>query len=75
MKNPCIMKLFDPRSPDGKSNEGFVRPSRFVVWDDLKVSSVADTSIISLMQELNVTLDDLEEQVVRMWETEVTIHS
>ena len=75
-ENSCTMKLFDPRSLDGKSNEGFVRgPSRFLVWDDLKVSPLANTSIISVMQELNVPLDDLKEQKVSIEETEVTIHS
>ena len=76
VKNPCTMRLFDPRSPNGKSNVGFVRrPSRFVVWDNLQVSSLANTSIISLMQELKVPLDDLEEHVVSIGEAEVTIHS
>nr|AFK46971.1 unknown [Lotus japonicus] len=67
------MKLFEPRSPDGTREfaEGFVRrPSLFVVWDDLQVTHLAKTSSISFLQKLNVPLDDLEEHVVSIGETE-----
>ncbi|XP_057452166.1 uncharacterized protein LOC130743985 [Lotus japonicus] len=75
MLNPVAMKLFEPRSPDGTRTytEGFVRrPSLFVVWDDLQVASLADTSSISILQDLNVPLDDLEEHVVSIGEKVVT---
>ncbi|XP_057458751.1 uncharacterized protein LOC130749412 [Lotus japonicus] len=71
--NPEDMKLFEPRSPDGTREfaEGFVRrPSLFVVWDDLQVTHLAKTSSISFLQKLNVPLDDLEEHVVSIGETE-----
>ena len=76
LKIPGTVKFFDPRSPDGKSNVGFVRrPSLFVVWDDLRVTPLTNTSNITFMQELNVPLDDLEERVVPIGKAEVTIHS
>ncbi|XP_061346539.1 uncharacterized protein LOC133292178 [Gastrolobium bilobum] len=66
---PQAMKLFDPRSPDGRRDPavGFVRrPSLFVVLDDLKVTPLTTTSSISFLQKLNVPLDDLEEHVVEI---------
>ena len=75
-QNSCAMRLFDPRSLDGTEVVGFVkRPSTFIVWDDLQVIPLANTSSISLMQNLNVPLDDLEEHVVTIGEAEVTIHA
>ncbi|XP_020202954.1 uncharacterized protein LOC109788595 [Cajanus cajan] len=73
IQHPVAMKLFEPRSPDGtrESSVGFVRrPSLFVVWDDLQVTPLANTSSISFLQKLNVSLDDLEEHELRIGETE-----
>ncbi|KAJ1411272.1 hypothetical protein SESBI_21315 [Sesbania bispinosa] len=73
LSNPDAMKLFDPRSPDGtrEISKGFVRrPSLFVIWDNLQVIPLANTSSISFLQKLNVSLDDLEEHVVSIGETE-----
>ncbi|KAJ1376630.1 hypothetical protein SESBI_49724 [Sesbania bispinosa] len=73
ISNPNAMKLFEPRSPDGTKeiSMGFVRrPSLFVVWDDLKVTPLANNSSIEFVQKLNVPLDDLEEHVVSIGETE-----
>ncbi|CAJ1949178.1 unnamed protein product [Sphenostylis stenocarpa] len=73
IKHPGAMKLFDPRSSDGtkESSLGFVkRPSLFVVWNDLQVTPLANTSSISFLQKLNVPLDDLEEHELRIEETE-----
>jgi len=74
VKNPEAMKLFDPRSPYGtiESALGFVkRPSLFIVWDDLHVTPFANTSSISFLHKMNVPLDDLEEHIVSIGETEV----
>lgn len=76
VKNPEAMKLFDPRSSNGgiESGLGFVkRPSLFVVWDDLQVTPLANSSSISFLHKMNVSLDDLEEHAVSIGETEVTI--
>ncbi|KAL2337517.1 hypothetical protein Fmac_011963 [Flemingia macrophylla] len=73
IQHPVAMKLFEPRSPDGtrESSVGFVRrPSLFVVWDDLQVTPLANTSSISFLQKLNVPLDDLEEHQLRIGEIE-----
>ncbi|KAL5180301.1 hypothetical protein HKD37_01G001466 [Glycine soja] len=73
IQHPGAMKLFDPRSPNGtkESSVGFVRrPSLFVVWDDLQVTPLANTSSISLLQKLNVPLDNLEEHELRIGEIE-----
>ncbi|KAJ1411271.1 hypothetical protein SESBI_21314 [Sesbania bispinosa] len=73
ISNPNAMKLFEPRSPDGTKeiSMGFVRrPSLFVVWDDLKVTPLANNSSIEFVQKLNVPLDDLEDHVVSIGETE-----
>ncbi|GAU29682.1 hypothetical protein TSUD_264180 [Trifolium subterraneum] len=67
------MKLFDPRSSYGtiESALGFVkRPSLFVVWDDLQVTPLVNTSSISFLHKMNVPLDDLEEHVVSIGEIE-----
>ncbi|KAK7390618.1 hypothetical protein VNO78_25941 [Psophocarpus tetragonolobus] len=73
IQHPSLMKLFEPRSPNGtrESYVGFVRrPSLFVVWDDLQVTPLANTSSILLLQKLNVPLDDLEEHELKLEETE-----
>ncbi|TKY63403.1 tyrosine/DOPA decarboxylase [Spatholobus suberectus] len=73
IQRPVLMKLFEPRSPDGtrESAVGFVRrPSLFVVWDDLQVTPLANTSSLSFLQKLNAPLDDLEEHELRIGETE-----
>ncbi|KAK7286869.1 hypothetical protein RJT34_22190 [Clitoria ternatea] len=73
VNHPTAMNLFEPRSPDGtrESKIGFVRrPSLFVVWDDLQVMPLANTSSISFLQKINVPLDDLEEHELRIGETE-----
>ncbi|CAL5210869.1 unnamed protein product [Lathyrus oleraceus] len=73
VKNPEAMKLFDPRSAYGRTESalGFVkRPSLFVVWDDLQVTPLANSSSISFLHKMNVSLDDLEEHVVSIGETE-----
>jgi hypothetical protein len=76
IKNPEAMKLFDPRSAYGtiESALGFVkRPSLFIVWDDLQVTPLVNTSSISFLHKMNVPLDDLEEHVVSIGEIEVII--
>ncbi|WJX43086.1 hypothetical protein P8452_30238 [Trifolium repens] len=73
IKNPEAMKLFDPRSAYGtiESALGFVkRPSLFIVWDDLQVTPLVNTSSISFLHKMNVPLDDLEEHVVSIGEIE-----
>ncbi|KAI9080099.1 hypothetical protein K1719_037915 [Acacia pycnantha] len=65
------MKLFDPRSADGRreATMGFVRrPSLFVVMDDLQVLPLTSftSSSISFLQKLNTPLDDLEEHEVKI---------
>lgn len=77
ISQPEAMRLFDPRSPDGGKRDsvvGFVRrPSLFVVWDDLQVTPLANTSSVFFLQKLNVPLDDLEDHVVSIGGREVTI--
>jgi hypothetical protein len=71
------MNLFEAKSPYGKieSTLGIVkRPSQFVVWDNLQVTPLDDNiSSIAFLQKLNIPLDDLEQHVVSIRETQVTI--
>ncbi|XLS48336.1 hypothetical protein HN51_022694 [Arachis hypogaea] len=70
VKDACYMKLFEPRFSDG-FKLGFVkRPSLFVVWDDLHVTPMANASSISLLQNINAPLDDLEEHVISIGKAE-----
>jgi len=78
IQHPGAMKHFDPRSSGGtkESALGFVRrPSLFVVWNDLRVTPLANTSSISFLQKLNVLFDDLEDHELRIQETEVALPS
>ncbi|XP_072065668.1 uncharacterized protein [Arachis hypogaea] len=64
-------KFYEPRSPDGQKEVGFVRrPSVFVVWDDLRVIPMANASSISFMQKMNIPFDDLEEHVITIGNAE-----
>ncbi|KAL1368542.1 hypothetical protein AAHE18_02G129000 [Arachis hypogaea] len=64
-------QFYEPRSPNGQKEVGFVRrPSVFVVWDDLHVIPMANASSISFMQKMNVPFDDLEEYVIRIGSAE-----
>lgn len=71
------MNLFDPRSPYGtiESAVGFVTwKSKFIVWDNLQVTPLVNTSSIAFLQKLNIPLDDLEEHEVRIGKKEVNIN-
>ncbi|KAL1330906.1 hypothetical protein HN51_048150 [Arachis hypogaea] len=70
VKDACYTKLFEPRLSDS-FKLGFVRrPSLFVVWDDLHVTPLANASSISLLQNINAPLDDLEEHVISIGKAE-----
>ncbi|KAI9080100.1 hypothetical protein K1719_037916 [Acacia pycnantha] len=66
------VKLFEPRCADGRRQaEGFVRrPSLFAVMDDLRVTPLMSTSIVSFLQRFQVPFNDLEEHKVTIHETE-----
>ncbi|KAK5841455.1 uncharacterized protein LOC108466869 [Gossypium arboreum] len=61
------LKLLDPKSPEPNTtnSSGYVeKNSLFVITDDLVVKPLSSVSSISLLKEIGVAVDDVEEQVI-----------
>lgn len=69
------LKLLDPKSPEPSTtnSSGYVlKNSMFVVTDDLVVNSLSSVSSISLLKEIGISVDDVEEQVISIGEVGVS---
>ncbi|KAL4369736.1 hypothetical protein GQ457_05G015560 [Hibiscus cannabinus] len=65
------LRLLDPKSPkpNTTNSSGYVeKNSLFVVTDDLVVKSLS--SSVSLLKEIGISLDDVEEKVINIGEVE-----
>ncbi|KAK8371551.1 hypothetical protein V6Z11_A01G250400 [Gossypium hirsutum] len=75
-KRGMPLKLLDPKSsePNTTNSSGYVKKnSLFVITDDLVVKPLSSVSSISLLNEIGVAVDDVEEQVISIGEIEVTV--
>ncbi|OMO90570.1 hypothetical protein COLO4_19077 [Corchorus olitorius] len=68
-----VVTVMDPKShhKDKKSGRVFLMgPALFTVSDDLKVTAISSISSLSLLNELNIPYDDIEECTVNVGEEE-----
>lgn len=76
MGNIRELALLDPKRSVKKSREGYVEgPAMFIVTDDLVITPISSLSGFSILDELNVPLDDIEERIVHVGKEEVTCSS
>ncbi|KAK8619481.1 hypothetical protein V6N13_133439 [Hibiscus sabdariffa] len=69
-----INKPLDPKSPKPSATNslGYVEKNLFVITDDLVVKPLSLISRISLLKELGIPLDDVEQKVISIGEVEAT---
>ncbi|GMI87120.1 hypothetical protein like AT5G01140 [Hibiscus trionum] len=67
-----VNKPFDPKSPvpSTTNSSGYLEKNSFVITDDLVVKPLSLLSSISLLKELGILLDDVEQKVISIREVE-----
>ncbi|XP_040953058.1 uncharacterized protein [Gossypium hirsutum] len=69
-----LLTFMDPKSPtpNTENSSGYVeKNSLFVITDNLVVKSLSSVSSISLLKEIGISVDDVEEQVIIIGEVEI----
>uniref|UniRef100_A0A5B6YRD0 DUF674 family protein n=1 Tax=Davidia involucrata TaxID=16924 RepID=A0A5B6YRD0_DAVIN len=63
----CLAAIMDPKSPTGETQpgKGFLRgPATFMITDNLTVTPLSPISSIALLNQLNLSINDVEERVL-----------